>query len=525
MQTLSPTISPTIPKSNSSAHPSYGASISDLPAIAQSTTLQTSLAGLDANLNDELDRYRHWQQNGQTISYLNPFRPRAVSAQSIWTSPNLSEALNVSSANEVREEIASPQMRAAIQMPVMPPLSNVKISHNINNPDLAVNTASSERSAYEQVKPIEYAEAEVAESYAHKPSPTMAAVPPLDDEDILQNFANDYAESFGDSSQNFDEPQGSVTSYPSRPNALQSLMSPVGIISLLLLLCSSVAIGYLLVDPTSVMKLLKPENTPKSSAENINPANPASKEQNNVSVAPVAPFTGDASLPLSVNNSPSLTGKTTATKNEDAKANGKIGNSFLSSGITSNNASNLGTNPFSNSFITPNRPSSTSSSLRTVPPVSLPSSAPPIAVAPLPPAPVYREPAPQPRSVSPAPRATAPSSRAVSTPVRVNTASTDNSPSAPRPSVTSSVKYAAPLSANPSPVTVSAVAPSSIPSNNTSYRVVVDSNYAASAQQVDRNAFIRPSDGKVQIGSYRDANAAQQQIEDLRRQGIPARIE
>ena len=76
-----------------------------------------------------------------------------------------------------------------------------------------------------------------------------------------------------------------------------------------------------------------------------------------------------------------------------------------------------------------------------------------------------------------------------------------------------SVKYAAPLSSAPEPVTSS------------SYRVVVENSYAASAQQVERDAYVRPSDGQVQMGSYRDANAAQQKIEQLRRQGIPARIE
>ena len=53
---------------------------------------------------------------------------------------------------------------------------------------------------------------------------------------------------------------------------------------------------------------------------------------------------------------------------------------------------------------------------------------------------------------------------------------------------------------------------------------MVENGYAASAQQVEKNAFVRP-DGQVQVGSYRDPNAAQQSLEQLRRQGIPARIE
>ena len=41
-------------------------------------------------------------------------------------------------------------------------------------------------------------------------------------------------------------------------------MNPVGIISLLLLLCSSAAIGYLMVDPSGVMKLFKQEQKSKA---------------------------------------------------------------------------------------------------------------------------------------------------------------------------------------------------------------------------------------------------------------------
>ena len=116
MQTLSPTISPTISRTYNPR--GTDAETDFLSAIAQSSVLQTALAGLDASLNDELDRYRHWQDNGQTISYLNPFRPRAVSTQSIWTSPSLSDAL--SPIAPITDSTTSD--RRTIQMPVMPPM-------------------------------------------------------------------------------------------------------------------------------------------------------------------------------------------------------------------------------------------------------------------------------------------------------------------------------------------------------------------------------------------------------------------
>ena len=81
--------------------------------------------------------------------------------------------------------------------------------------------------------------------------------------------------------------------------------------------------------------------------------------------------------------------------------------------------------------------------------------------------------------------------------------------------------------ANSTPVSSAPVNSTSANSGtpSTSYRVVVENNYAASAQKVERDAYVRPSDGQVQVGSYRDANAAQHRIEHLRRQGIPARME
>ncbi len=128
-------------------------------------------------------------------------------------------------------------------------------------------------------------------------------------------------------------------------------------------------------------------------------------------------------------------------------------------------------------------------------------------------APSYNPPVPRPTTS----KASSPSTaRATST----NTGRADTNPAPTTVYVTprsnTAVKYAAPLSSAPAPA---AAAPSS------SYRVVVENSYAASAQQVEREAYVRPSDGQVQVGSYRDANAARQRIEQLRRQGIPARIE
>ena len=507
MQTLSPTISPTI----SRAYNPRGtdAETDFLPAIAQSSVLQTALAGLDASLNDELDRYRHWQDNGQTISYLNPFRPRAVSTLSIWTSPSLSDALSPIAP------ISDPTSdRRTIQMPVMPAIGtglpanpSINISaaelHNFKGLETLHSLESLNGNGFEQDLPY----AQDMNGYGEASgmtSPTMAKVPEPDDDDILQSFANDYADSY---QENVD--QESTYPIPNAPNeksALRSLMNPVGIISLLLLLCSSAAIGYLMVDPSGVMKLFKPESRPKS-AQNDGKTSDLGGDINLQNQQQKANDTGLSFVPFAGD-------KTTL-----ANSNKSLINPAISPKNPLTNPSTKSSSLFApNNAFVPNTP------LRTVPSASLPN----ISVAPLPtalaPAPVERSYSSPSRNYdsAPAPSYNPPASRPT-------TSKVNSSPSTARSTATSepttvyvtprsntAVKYAAPLSSVPASA-------ASVPSS--SYRVVVENSYAASAQQVERDAYVRPSDGQVQVGSYRDANAAQQRIEQLRRQGIPARIE
>ncbi|MFM7888060.1 MAG: hypothetical protein ACKPCM_15520 [Pseudanabaena sp.] len=522
MQTLSPTFSPTISPKISQTNIRVTDTETDfLPTIAQSSVLQTALAGLDASLNDELDRYRHWQENGQTISYLNPFRPRAVSTKSIWTSPSLSEALS-----PLTPPVEFNSDHRPIQMPVMPPMgANASIADAITNAELhqyrgldldsvdnpshsGINADLDRAVAYAQslhgygnaVKEINSANA--IPNVAPNIEPKMAQIPKPDDDEILQGFADDYANNYAD---NYRDSVNQEYAYPAPPDersALRSLMNPVGIISLLLLLCSSAAIGYLMVDPSGVMKLFKPEQKTKAaqasnadSGKDINLQN--SQKSNDLSFVPFSAGKTQVNVDSLAKNSKTIADPTFVNKNNTLTKNSSV--------------------------FAPNSAFVNSSPLRTVP-----SALPPMSVAPLPPAlaplersytpapvpgnePVptrsYREPTPSRTSSSPA-----------SKPLRNVSVAPATTP-APVPEYVvprnnMAVKYAAPLSSNPT----------SSPAQS-SYRVVVENSYAASAQQIERDAYVRPSDGQVQVGSYRDPKAAQQRIEQLRRQGIPARIE
>ena len=504
MQTLSPTISaPISPAIAKAANPRVSNVEADfLPALSQSLVLQTALTGMDASLNDELDRYRHWQANGQNISYLNPFRPRAISTQSIWTSPSLSDALS-----PIAPLTDNNSDKRSIQMPVMPPLAmSASPSINISSAELhkykgldsfnnLENTDLDETSAYAQ-NLNDYAGAGMDFD-----SPTMAKVPAPDDDEILQSFANDYSESY----QNSINQESQVPIPHTEKSLFRSLMNPVGIISLLLLLFSSAAIGYLLVDPSGVMKIFKPESRPKTAqtdspnqdlGSDINLQNQQKSQDSSLSFVPFA-------------------------------SNKTQSNQIVDS-LNKNNKALTNPSSKSSTLLAPNNIFVSNAPLRTVPSTSFPT----ISVAPLPPASMpferssnppesrnyeaaqsqsYREPAPR-NLVSPP----ATPNRAISSPATPTTVYvTPIAPAYVAPRNNSSVKYAAPLTSAP----VNSVTPS------TSYRVVVENNYAASAQKVERDAYVRPSDGQVQVGSYRDSNAAQQRIEQLRRQGIPARIE
>ena len=504
MQTLSPTISaPISPAIAKAANPRISNVEADfLPALSQSLVLQTALTGMDASLNDELDRYRHWQANGQNISYLNPFRPRAISTQSIWTSPSLSDALS-----PIAPLTDNNSDKRSIQMPVMPPLAmSASPSINISSAELhkykgldsfnnSENIGLDETSAYAQ-NLNDYAGAGMDFD-----SPTMAKVPAPDDDEILRSFANDYSESY----QNSINQESQVPIPHTEKSLFRSLMNPVGIISLLLLLFSSAAIGYLLVDPSGVMKIFKPESRPKAAqtdspnqdlGSDINLQNQQKSQDSSLSFVPFA-------------------------------SNKTQSNQIVDS-LNKNNKALTNPSSKSSTLLTPNNIFVSNAPLRTVPSTSFPA----ISVAPLPPASMpferssnppesrnyeaaqsqsYREPAPRNLVSPPATPNRATSSPATPTTVYV----TPIAPAYVAPRNNSSVKYAAPLTSAP----VNSGTPS------TSYRVVVENNYAASAQKVERDAYVRPSDGQVQVGSYRDSNAAQQRIEQLRRQGIPARIE
>ncbi|MDX1976522.1 MAG: hypothetical protein SFT94_02515 [Pseudanabaenaceae cyanobacterium bins.68] len=112
---------------------------------------------------------------------------------------------------------------------------------------------------------------------------------------------------------------------------------------------------------------------------------------------------------------------------------------------------------------------------------------------------------PQPRVEAPQPQPQTP----VSPPVAVNRPAPLTTPA--NPIENAPVKYAPLVTAKSQP---------SAP-EETRYAIVAPNRYLAEGKQVEKGAFVRPSDGQLQLGSFRDPEAAQRRIEELRQQGIP----
>ncbi len=538
-----------------------------LPQIASIPLLKKALDGLDTSLDQELDRYRHWQENGQTFSYLNPSR-----------SPSRS------SVNGALANAAS----ASLQLPKMPLPStptNDRIAQNVSeidsdrgNPASQTSQNSNEHNNVKNAQPLEVGNTQSADPATDLFEQLAATTldcsnsdqvdlnEEISEDDLFQAISDEYA---NDEEFNSDylaeeyEEYGEFAEEDESDSAGFSLFSPMGIAGLCLLLAASAFVGYLVIDAAGITKLLKPGKP--------NPSQP------NTSTAPESP---DSDINLK-QIAPAVNPDTLLA---DPKKNSKLipfvplagrhpqpGQSVK--GFTSNppdrpsvptlsmpglptNLSTKKDRPAVSKLSVPSLPTTKTarlSSPRALPPAIVPyqpesntytppqdTYTPPARDTYTPPAPVYRS-NPEPRTqVNPAPyRRTTPkwkprSTSPTLTPTSKTAAARSYTPLAlPAPSKATTtiisappidrppVRYTAPISVAPSnslPETPSR------PAANRGYKVVAPTSYLPQAQAVDKDAYVRPS-GEVQLGAYQNAKAAQQRAEDLRRQGIPVQVE
>ncbi len=511
-----------------------------LPAIAQSPLLQAALVGLDVSLDEELERYRRWQTNGQTISYTGMFRTLTDEPETTAVAaPSL-------------PPLAAPP-RSVASAPAKPPAVAAAIASDLpieRSDRLGVPQASD--GVPIALKTVAAAPPGAPSAMATDVTPSDAGALAHGEGQLLHDIAADFA-----------DPEVEVGTYRPAPDSLRPMpapdaknpfFTPLGLFSFLLLLLSSAVVGYLIVDPSGLTKLIDP--------------GAAQKKDDASSLPEKAPIDLNASKdfdPSSLLADPRSTDLTP----------------FSALPNAGDRPSALATPPAASSLpVTPPLASTESGRPLALPPLSAPSTSrtfaevPPVSLAPPPvvtraparsssrasassssysayepPARSYEPPAEpirvstppktqsakiearEPVAVEPSRTAVVDRSRSSATalppPPAPSAVPPSSAPVALRSSSGSSVQFAPPVSAV-QPPTPEAYAPpvaAASPPASTSYRVTVPGGYVAQARQLQADAFVRPADGKLQMGAYRDAEMARQRAEELRRQGIPANIE
>lgn len=552
-----------------------------LPPIAAAPILQAALSGLDVILEEELERYRHWQANGQTFSYLKPFRSstqvlgraeiirdRVVARHTKTASPQLppTQMAAVAHGDRPSFEYGSSDVDASTSTHASIPIHADAVYADLPDDIQGSNPKSSGKTTGRYVdvdlpqvtttpQTSDRAQQHTA-NFAGNGSSTTQADGFLHDDELFRHIADSYGE---------DEETPELEQPTEDPNLFSSLLTPVGIAAMLLLLAISAGIGYLVVDPSGFSRLMQPKQTEKNktssylpdAANNIdiktseNPIDPSTLlvDPQNSKAIPFVSLPGNNSLPgqsldsftaktpLILPNSPNPLGSTTDSPvtrvvpdasshlaptalppvSYEAPAAVESYSPPRSSYSPSDSRLNL------DSYQPPSAPRPRAVQRSAPPrfespvvvkrrPAALPSYTPPkpssntVAASSLPRAlPVSSQ--VQPRAIAPLP---------ITNPVINRPANLD----AP------AVRYAEPISAAPRPAPAP-VKPIYVPPASTSqgYKVVVENSYVNQVQQVEKDAYVRPSDGKLQLGAYQDAGAAQQRAAELRQQGIPARVD
>jgi hypothetical protein len=334
------------------------------------------------------------------------------------------------------------------------------------------------------------------------------------------------------------------------PSLLDTLLTPLGVGSMLLLLLSSVTLGYVMMHPSRVLTAVEPSSDSAASNPSgipgVGSPNPASVSREWQSLSPN--LAAEEFMDVNLNTLSQLPRRARSGLNTIAIPQ-TVPSTLTPPGLQATTIPQLpsaaGQNPSGQQITAAIRPNPT---LNTV---TLPA-APPVQAT----APVTRPAAPTvTRSVAPAaPRAAAPAPAPSAAPTVFNPASVPVLPPppprvsvAPAPSLRPTTPAAQPIrTAPPAPAAQFAIAPQPIsttpnpasatstiaqapPSSSNRYYVVTDYNGDPSLQQARQavqDAYVRNFDdgAKVQMGTFEDAAAAQQFVQNLQRQGVPAQV-
>ena len=575
---------------NKDSHAAADASNSSVISLAQSSFLHTALGGLDLRLDEELERYRHWQDNG--MSYLKPFQPQSQkenSFGSLGVGLGGDSFVNASAYPPAkpklpRQSIDLPNPMAAATSspaPVNPGVTPYSVSGKTNQTTLQSQPPAqpsplpkpqshTSRPPVDEPLPLHTPRLELPleplnteyggpssngnnngahngsynpnyngnGSYSNgaatmpQPVPQAFVIPPIatatapepplkdadavnqpvTEDEFLKNLSDIYPET-----PNLveEEPLPPPPPHPAVV-VVASLLNPVGLISLLLLLVSSATIGYLLVDPSGVIRIFNPSYGKAAPAVKVNPSEEPtenhspksnSRQRTETTTIPFVPSTGSAGALTTPNGLPATVPANSTAKTSPAPTTGNNNGRTNQTPAPSFNRNT----PVANDTPRNNAPTNAITPLALPPVVNEPPAEAPRPVS----RPASR---PASRVIPAAPVATRPARNTTAASSSMSSGSSSTMAASGNTNTNNGVRYGAPLTSLP-------MATESAPTRPSSYRVSVDSEYAQQAQKVQPDAFTRSSDGQTQLGSYRDPNAAAQRVEELRRQGIPAKVE
>lgn len=428
----------------------------DLPtAHSLHSVLQNALANLDVELETELKRYRRLRSHPGSIA--TPARRKSA--------PKL-DLITVSAKVAGESHTATP--------PVPPPVTEIPIDatpHAVATPaSPSPNQPASATLAIASPPEMQELSTEATPfaSDAH-----LAATAPTADLVGSEPEIEDYLESSEELLRSLAAEEAQVQA---ERGFMRSLLTPLGLGSMLLLLLSSAMFGYVVMNPSSLTRLLPKWNT-ATTPESV-PTDPS----------PDSPAHSDRTVPqpnLAAREFKDLDLSTLGTlKANSGKATPKASPKPKASPMPASGAAAIAPDraatPLDRSPIAPSRPAA---------PVEPSTPAPPIEPAPLHnEAPIAPEPPRSPASADPAPQ---PQPEAI-----------DPEPAPPtqaaKPTQTFPYKLVTPYEGDPS---------------------------FDQAQKAAPDAFLTEGGSKIQVGAFEDAAAAAARASELRQQGITVEVQ
>jgi hypothetical protein len=463
--------------------------------------LRATLESLDVQLDEELSRYRRLQSH-QRLKQAGRVKQRPQ--------PNALAVGAVSGTSQLRASETLPQTAGTVAPPTKPPskpealhaqpLSALAIAPDVTpvTPGELTSTTPPAASADLRLQP----EQSLAKPDELAPDNYLES-----SEELLKSIAEEEA-----------------LRAEREPRLLESLLTPLGIGSMLLLLLSSVTFGYLVMNPSSLNAL---------SGQRVANGNNAASTEPSSNMVPNSPGGSAATTPEELAG-PDLSSQEFQPLNLDTLSSipNNGGRPTAASSTTASTAT--ATNPTGNATLTPNSATPTVVVPQQVPAAAQPAPASPERAtsqnAPVRQSASRRATSQRTAAAQPAPRR-ASSSRASSnrsaTPERRSAARTQPAPTRqPQPRQTEAPRSAA----NSSTTRSAPVAPPPAQSQGDRYYVVTPYNSDRSltqARQAVGDAYVRnfPAGGaQVQMGVFSERQRAQQLMQDLERQGISAEI-